>query len=148
MAKDRQAATVVPFWFDPLCPWAWVTSRWLLEVEKVRPVRADWRIMSLAYLNLDQRQGKGLSDDYRALMEGAWGPVRVCSAAAEHAGRLVMLCSDGVPDHVDRALWRELCASHGQDPQALADELVAAAVANDSGYRDDATVVVLLRSAE
>ncbi|EGX60625.1 hypothetical protein SZN_06731 [Streptomyces zinciresistens K42] len=77
----------VPLWFDPLCPWAWITSRWLLEVEQVRPVRADWRIMSLAYLNLDQREGKGLSDDYRKLMERAWGSVRVCAAAAEHAGR-------------------------------------------------------------
>lgn len=79
----------VPFWFDPLCPWAWITSRWLLEVEQVRPVRADWRIMSLAYLNLDQREGKGLSEDYRKLMETAWGSVRVC-AAAEHAGRPVL----------------------------------------------------------
>jgi hypothetical protein len=76
----------VSFWFDPLCPWAWITSRWLLEVEQVRPVRADWRIMSLAYLNLDQREGKGLSEDYRALMQRAWGPVRVCAAATEHAG--------------------------------------------------------------
>ncbi|MEV4333627.1 disulfide bond formation protein DsbA [Streptomyces sp. NPDC049597] len=80
----------VPFWFDPLCPWAWITSRWLLEVEKVRQVRADWRIMSLAYLNLDQRGGKGLSEDYRKLMETAWGSVRVCAAATEHAGRLVL----------------------------------------------------------
>ncbi|MFD8589870.1 disulfide bond formation protein DsbA [Streptomyces sp. NPDC059637] len=80
----------VPFWFDPLCPWAWITSRWLLEVEQVRPVRADWRIMSLAYLNLDQREGKGLSEDYRRLMERAWGSVRVCAAAAEHAGRPVL----------------------------------------------------------
>ncbi|MFC9585814.1 disulfide bond formation protein DsbA [Streptomyces yangpuensis] len=79
--------TPVPFWFDPLCPWAWVTSRWLLEVENVRPVQADWRIMSLAYLNLEQRGGKGLSNDYRALMETAWGSVRVCAAAAEHAGQ-------------------------------------------------------------
>ncbi|WP_327092427.1 DsbA family protein [Nonomuraea sp. NBC_01738] len=76
----------VPFWFDPLCPWAWITSRWLLEVEQVRPVRADWRIMSLAYLNLIQREGKGLSEDYRTFMETAWGPVRVCAAAAEHSG--------------------------------------------------------------
>jgi hypothetical protein len=58
----------VPFWFDPLCPWAWITSCWLLEVEQVRPVRADWRIMSLAYLNLIQREGKGLSEDYLELM--------------------------------------------------------------------------------
>ena len=82
--------TPVPFWFDPLCPWAWVTSRWLLEVEKVRAVRADWRIMSLAYLNLEQRGGKGLSDEYRALMETAWGSVRVCAAAAEHAGQGIL----------------------------------------------------------
>jgi hypothetical protein len=90
MVKEEQEFTEVPFWFDPLCPWAWVTSRWLLEVEKVRPVRADWRIMSLAYLNLEQREGKGLSDDYRALMEKAWSSVRVCAAAAERAGRHVL----------------------------------------------------------
>ncbi|MER6578551.1 DsbA family protein [Nonomuraea sp. NPDC001023] len=80
----------VPFWFDPLCPWAWVTSRWLLEVEKVRPVHADWRLMSLAHLNLVQRKGEGMSEDYRKQMENAWGPVRVCAAAAEHAGRDVL----------------------------------------------------------
>ena len=80
----------VPFWFDPLCPWAWITSRWLLEVEQVRPVRPDWRIMSLAYLNLIQREGKGLSQDYLELMTRAWGPVRVCAAAAEHHGHDIL----------------------------------------------------------
>ncbi|MFJ9821180.1 disulfide bond formation protein DsbA [Streptomyces sp. NPDC101151] len=90
MTQDEQGFAEVPFWFDPLCPWAWVTSRWLLEVEKVRPVRANWRIMSLAYLNLEQREGKGLSDAYRALMEKAWDSVRVCAAAAEHAGHDVL----------------------------------------------------------
>ncbi|MFI6316784.1 disulfide bond formation protein DsbA [Nonomuraea sp. NPDC050556] len=85
-----QADQAVPFWFDPLCPWAWITSRWLLEVEQVRPVRADWRIMSLAYLNLVQRDGKDLSDDYRDRMTKAWASVRVCSAAAEHGGRAVL----------------------------------------------------------
>lgn len=92
IAEERRGDEVheVPFWFDPLCPWAWITSRWLLEVEQVRPVRADWRIMSLGYLNLDQRQGKGLSEDYRKLMETAWGSVRVCAAAADHAGRAVL----------------------------------------------------------
>ena len=74
------------FWFDPLCPWAWITSRWMLEVEKVRPVRTDWRIMSLAYLNLIQHEGKGLTEEYLERMSRAWGPVRVCAAAAEHSG--------------------------------------------------------------
>lgn len=82
--------TEVPFWFDPLCPWAWITSRWLLEVEQVRPVRADWRIMSLAYLNLVQRDSKDLGEDYRNRMAKAWISVRVCAAAAEHGGRAVL----------------------------------------------------------
>lgn len=74
------------FWFDPRCPWAWITSRWMLEVEKVRPVETEWRLMSLAYLNLVQHEGQGLTDDYRARMERAWGPIRVCAAAAREKG--------------------------------------------------------------
>jgi 2-hydroxychromene-2-carboxylate isomerase len=91
IAKDP--ATIndkVDFWFDPLCPWAWITSRWMLEVEKVRPVRVDWRIMSLAYLNLVQHEGKGLDEEYLARMNRAWGPVRVCAAAAADAGPAIL----------------------------------------------------------
>jgi 2-hydroxychromene-2-carboxylate isomerase len=80
----------VQFWFDPVCPWAWITSRWMLQVEQVRPVRADWRIMSLAYLNLTQHEGKGLSEDYLERMSRAWGPVRVCAAAARRSGPEVL----------------------------------------------------------
>ena len=86
-AQDLESAT---FWFDPLCPWAWITSRWMLEVEKVRPVTVDWRIMSLAYLNLVQHEGKGLSEEYVERMSKAWGPVRVCAAAAADAGPAIL----------------------------------------------------------
>jgi len=86
MTADAQDREDMQFYFDPLCPWAWIASRWMLEVEKVRPVRVDWRIMSLAYLNLVQHQGEGLSEDYVERMSRAWGPVRVCAAAAADAG--------------------------------------------------------------
>jgi 2-hydroxychromene-2-carboxylate isomerase len=86
MTADTPDREDMQFWFDPLCPWAWITSRWMLEVEKVRPVRIDWRIMSLAYLNLVQHEATGLSDDYVERMGRAWGPVRVCAAAAADAG--------------------------------------------------------------
>ncbi|MCF3135784.1 DsbA family protein [Streptomyces olivochromogenes] len=77
--------TPVDFWFDPLCPWAWMTSRWVLEVEKVRDIEVRWHIMSLAVLNepkLDE-----LPDGYRQLMTtDAWAPVRVVTAAWQKHG--------------------------------------------------------------
>jgi hypothetical protein len=90
MTADAQDREDMQFYFDPLCPWAWITSRWMLEVEKVRPVRVDWRIMSLAYLNLVQHEGKGLSEEYQERMNKAWGPVRVCAAAAADAGPAIL----------------------------------------------------------
>ena len=85
------AVTVADFWFDPLCPWAWITSRWMLEVEKVRPVVTRWQLMSLAYLNLEQHKGEGFAPDYLERLQQAWGPVRVCAAAAQAKGDEVLL---------------------------------------------------------
>ncbi|MDO5710750.1 MAG: disulfide bond formation protein DsbA [Micrococcales bacterium] len=75
-------ASKAQMWFDPACPWAWMTSRWLMEVERVRDVQVTWSVMSLAVLN----EGRDLTEDYRALMDGAWGPVRVIIAARNSHG--------------------------------------------------------------
>ncbi|MEU5207748.1 DsbA family protein [Streptomyces sp. NPDC020742] len=81
------AKTPADFWFDPLCPWAWMTSRWMLEVEKVRPVEVRWHVMSLAVLNEDKLDQ--LPEQYRENMRPggkAWGPVRVVIAAQQLHG--------------------------------------------------------------
>ena len=73
-AAPAPVHAVADFWFDPRCPWAWITSRWIKEVEQVRDVAVQWHVMSLAYLNEDK---EGLDEKYRAGLADAWGPVRV-----------------------------------------------------------------------
>lgn len=126
--------TPVDFWFDPLCPWAWMTSRWMLEVEKVRRVAPTFHVMSLAHLNED----KDIPEDYRKFLEHAWEPVRVVMAAAEAEGQDVVLplyTAMGNRIHLegrkpDRELIEEALAEAGL-PTGLAEAM------HDSSYDDD-----------
>ncbi|MFF4949809.1 DsbA family protein [Streptomyces chattanoogensis] len=123
---SETAKTPADFWFDPLCPWAWMTSRWMLEVEKVRPVEVRWHVMSLAVLNEDKLDT--LPEQYAENMRPggkAWGPVRVVTAAQQLHG-----------DEVVGPLYTALGTRIHNEGLGVTPESIAAAL-DDAGLPAD-----------
>lgn len=120
-----EQAAHADFWFDPLCPFAWVTSRWMLQAQKVRNIDVSWHVMSLSVLNSGRED---LPEDYREMLSRGWGPVRICTAAADHVGPeglLPLYTALGRRHHndgreFDRAVYEEALQEAGL-PVALAD---------------------------
>ncbi|WP_030763022.1 DsbA family protein [Streptomyces sp. NRRL F-2664] len=142
MASERRTAD---FWFDPVCPYTWITSRWLVDVTRVRPVTVRWRVMSLSVLNEHRDDSpEGEWEEY------LWGPVRVCAAVEERFGRQALgdlLTAMGTRFHL-RGDWGNLAGALADAglPRRMAQ--AAGSTAYDGAVRSSHAQAVALAGAD
>jgi hypothetical protein len=123
-------------WFDPICPFAWITSRWLIEVERERNIQINWNIMSLAYLNKDRE----VDAAHKEAFEKSWWATRIVVAAqAEHGAASVLPLYNAIGTRIHNGkekLSRELLGAAIAEA-GLPEDLIDAA---DDGQWDEAII--------
>ncbi|MET8826292.1 disulfide bond formation protein DsbA [Streptomyces sp. NPDC004610] len=135
----------VDFWFDPVCPYTWITSRWLVEVTKVRPVTVRWRVMSLSVLN--EHRDDNPEGEWEEYM---WAPVRVCAATEERFGQRALgdlFTAMGTRFHL-QGDWGNLTAALADAglPEDLAE--AAESTAHDAAIRSSHARAVALAGGD
>ncbi|MGP5096795.1 mycothiol-dependent nitroreductase Rv2466c family protein [Brachybacterium alimentarium] len=82
------SARPVELFVDPVCPYAWMTSRWLLRAAEVRAVEPTFSVMSLSVLN----EGRDLEKGYRRMLDDSWGPARLAIEISRTEGAAAFAC--------------------------------------------------------
>ncbi|RRJ87796.1 disulfide bond formation protein DsbA [Gulosibacter macacae] len=127
---SENTATKVDFWFDPACPWAWMTSRWIDDVKRQRPeIDVEWHIMSLAVLN---ENNEDLDEGYRKFLSTAMRPVQIAAGVQRELG------NDALKAYYDAVGTKNHPEGRAKDPEAFEEALAEANVPAELVARADA----------
>ena len=124
-------AVDLDFFFDPVCPWAWITSRWVTEVAEQTDYQIEWRFISLKIINEDRDYGTDFPTYYPTVHGLGFSLLRICAAARKSGGNqaVASLYTElGNRIHTG-GLSKKIAADSGLDVALLRSSLISEAIA-------------------